>query len=118
MQTTARMPASRAASATAWAWLPEETAITPRFFSSSLSERILFVAPRALKAPARCRFSHLKKTSRPATSLNEREVTTGVRWTRPAMRAAASLIRSIVSMGFATEILPQRHGDTEQDQYD
>ena len=30
------------------------------------SERILFVAPRILKTPARCKFSHLKKTRRPA----------------------------------------------------
>src|SRR2546428_106355 len=73
--------------------------MTPRAFSSSVSERILFVAPRALNAPARCRFSHLKKTSASATSLNDREVTTGVRCTRPAILTAACLMRSNVSIG-------------------
>src|SRR5438067_10933208 len=92
--------------------------MTPRLFSSSLSERILFVAPRALKAPARCRFSHLKKTSQPATSLNEREVITGVRWMRPAIREAACLIRSSVSirlrlspLQIAYQTLPQPFDD-------
>src|SRR5437762_2499563 len=75
--------------------------MTPRFFSSAESERILLVAPRALNAPARCRFSHLKKTSQPATSLKDREVITGVRCTRPAIRSAACLIKSSVSINAA-----------------
>jgi hypothetical protein len=89
---TARAPTSFEASATACAWLPDEKATTPRARSSAESERILFVAPRILNAPARWKFSHLKKTSRPARSSKARDVTTGVRWTNGRMRSRASLM--------------------------
>jgi hypothetical protein len=51
MQMTARAPRSRAARATAWAWLPDEYVTTPRARSASLSDAILLYAPRILNAP-------------------------------------------------------------------
>ena len=55
MRIVARAPCSRAASASAWAWLPEETVHTP----SGRSAATALKAPRNLKAPARWRFSAL-----------------------------------------------------------
>jgi hypothetical protein len=44
-----------------------------------------------LNAPARCRFSHLKKRCAPVRASAERDVTTGVRCAAPAIcRAACS----------------------------
>jgi hypothetical protein len=90
MTMVARAPASRAASATACAWLPDEKATTPRRRSSAVSESSLLVAPRILNAPLRWKFSHLKKTRRPARASNVRELRTGVRWTRAPIRSRAS----------------------------
>ena len=74
-------PSSRAASATAWAWFPEEKATTPRERSSGVSSVSRENAPRALKAPTRWKISHLKKTGPLRRSSSVREVKTGVRWT-------------------------------------
>src|SRR5256714_1022345 len=95
---TARTPGSAAAGATACAWLPDEKATAPRARSSSESERILFVAPRILNAPARWKFSHLKKTRRPAAASNVREVATGVRCTNGRTRASANWMKSSVNI--------------------
>ena len=53
---------------------------TPFFAFSSERPKTALQAPRTLKAPAFCRFSHLKKSSAPASSLMKREVRIGVRW--------------------------------------
>ena len=60
MRIVARAPCSRAARASAWAWLPEETEQTP----SGRSAATALNAPRNLKAPARWRFSALSATGR------------------------------------------------------
>src|SRR5580704_19046812 len=62
----------------------------PRASTASGSERIRFAAPRILKAPPRCRFSHLKKTRLPAAASKLSEVMTGVRRARGRMRSAAA----------------------------
>ena len=66
MKTVAAMPASRAAHATAWPWLPALAATTPAARSSSLSVAIVLTAPRILNAPVRWRFSAFSWTVRPA----------------------------------------------------
>jgi len=65
MKTVARTPASRAAHATAWPWLPALAATTPARLSASESVAILLTAPRILNEPVRCRFSAFSATSRP-----------------------------------------------------
>ena len=62
------IPRIRAASASAWAWLPEEWVATPREASSSESESTALHAPRNLNAPTFCRFSHLKNRLAPVIS--------------------------------------------------
>ena len=54
------MPSVAAAHASAWAWLPAETLITPRSRSSGVSDRILLSAPRALNEPVRWNSSALR----------------------------------------------------------
>ena len=49
--TLAEQPTWRAAKATAMAWLPALTAVTPRAISSGVSARALSSAPRALNVP-------------------------------------------------------------------
>src|SRR5688500_1411459 len=92
----AGMPRMRAASAMACAWLPEEKATTPapRWRSSNFASALK--APRNLKAPMRCRFSHLKKSCAPSSSSAVRERSTGVRWAWPSMRRAAAATSSYV----------------------
>jgi hypothetical protein len=79
MTIVVRMPSSVPASAIAWAWLPDEYASTPRRLSAAESWASALYAPRNLKAPMRCRFSHLKTTSAPVRAFTVREVMTGVR---------------------------------------
>jgi len=62
MTIVALMPRSFAARPRAWAWLPERghhpvAALRLESWSSA------FIAPRILNGPARCRFSHLRRTS-------------------------------------------------------
>jgi hypothetical protein len=71
MQMIAVVPTIRAASATPCAWLPDENATTPRSRSAVVRASSLLRAPRILNAPARCRFSHLKKTWWPLASSND-----------------------------------------------
>ena len=89
MTIVAGMPRSLAARATPWAWFPEEKATTPRRRWSSSSCRSAFIAPRILNDPARCRFSHFRRTSTPILSERERLERRGVRWTQGRMRSAA-----------------------------
>ena len=65
MKIVAVIPASRAAQATAWPWLPALAATTPALRSSSPSVAIVLYAPRILNEPVRWRFSALRKTWRP-----------------------------------------------------
>jgi hypothetical protein len=60
MTTTAEHPATRAAHATAAAWLPAETVTSPRPRSSPESDRTRFNAPRALNDPVFWKLSHLR----------------------------------------------------------
>ena len=60
MKTVARIPASRAAQATACPWLPAVAATTPAACSASDSDAIVFTAPRTLNEPVRWRFSALR----------------------------------------------------------
>jgi len=53
------------ANAHAAPWLPVDAVTMPLSRSAALNERILFSAPRTLKEPVCCRFSHLKYTSTP-----------------------------------------------------
>ena len=78
MQTTAGMAWARAAWATARAWLPVETATTPRSRSTSSSWSIRLVAPRSLKAPVCCWVSSLRWTFWPRRPLSVSERTSGV----------------------------------------
>lgn len=57
MTTVHARPHSRAASASAAPWLPDECVTTP---PGPLSCRHWFIAPRTLNEPARCRFSHCR----------------------------------------------------------
>src|SRR5216683_3086439 len=66
MTISASTPASRAAHATACAWLPAEIEITPARFSSPVSCESLFSAPRTLNEPVRWKSSALKRTSPPS----------------------------------------------------
>ena len=61
-------------------WLPEEWVATPFAACASFRPNTAFEAPRALNAPPFWRFSHLKKSSAPESSLMTREVRMGVRW--------------------------------------
>jgi hypothetical protein len=90
MTMVAGMPRRRAARATPWAWLPEENATTPHWRCDSSSWSSAFIAPRILNEPARCRFSHLRRTSTPILSESEALASSGVRWIQGAMRVAAA----------------------------
>jgi len=96
----AGMPRRRAASASAWAWLPEEWVATPRRASASDSENTALAAPRNLKAPTFWKFSHLKNSSAPTRAERLAQVRTGVRWAKGRMRSAA---RSIAARSGASE---------------
>src|ERR1017187_10264495 len=62
----------------------------PRPRASGVSDRIKLEAPRILKAPPRCRFSHLKKARVPAAASKPAEVITGVLRARGRIRSAAA----------------------------
>src|SRR5690349_10537024 len=103
MQITAGTPSGFAASATPCAWLPDEKASTPRRLASTGSWLIVLYAPRNLKAPPRWKLSHLRKTSRPASSFSVREVITGVTFATPRSRSRAAstssnVTRSLISL--------------------
>ena len=60
--------------------------------SASASENTALQAPRALNAPIRWKFSHLKKSVAPTSASIASHVRTGVRWMCGAMRACAARI--------------------------
>lgn len=76
---------------------------TPRRNSSSRSLARACVAPRILKAPIFCRFSHLKRrlilgpSSRVASAERVLEVRTGVLWMLDLMSESASTTEARVS---------------------
>ena len=73
MKIVAWIPASRAAHATACAWLPALTATTPAARSSSESDATQLTAPRILNEPVRWRFSAFSHTSRPVMRSKDSE---------------------------------------------
>src|SRR5216683_1355749 len=83
-------PRHAAAQATAAPWLPLDWVTIPRVTSFSVREGIAFEAPRILKEPVFCRFSHLKKSCAPVIAFREVEVKIGVRWILEEMRACAA----------------------------
>src|ERR671937_669268 len=106
MTTSASMPSTAAAYASACAWFPAEIEITPRRFSSSESVASLFRTPRGLNEPVRWKSSALKATSTPARSERVREPSIGVRCSRPAIRPrAASTSSSETSGGMVPAIV-------------
>ena len=74
MKIVASAPASRAAQATAWPWLPALAVTTPAACSSGVSGAILLTAPRILNAPVRWRFSAFSWTGRPVSRENVSEL--------------------------------------------
>src|ERR1700720_2848959 len=94
MTTVTRTPNNFPARAMPCSWLPEENAMMPRAFSSSLRRDRALNAPRNLNAPARWKFSHFRKTSAPASSLSARDVRMGVTWAWPRRRSRAAWISS------------------------
>src|SRR5207248_8060049 len=104
--TSASIPSTADAYASAPAWLPAEIEITPRRFSSSESVASLFRTPRGLNEPVRWKSSALKETSTPARSERVREPSIGVRCSRPAIRPrAASTSSSETSGGMVLAIV-------------
>src|ERR671918_1108917 len=99
------MPASRAAQATAWPWLPALAATTPAERSSGVRLAIVLTAPRILKAPVRCRFSALSSTSRPARRDSVSDGKTGVTRTRSRRRSRASAI----ALGVGAVVTDTKH---------
>ena len=107
--TNAGIPLIPAAHASAAPWLPDEWVATPRAASASASERTAFIAPRALKDPVFWKFSHLKKRRAPDSASRRVLVSTGVRWTRPRMRASAARMSSSAISLTAQRPLLRRH---------
>src|SRR5688572_14919015 len=105
---------SEAANAIPCAWLPDENATTParRWASSNFDSALK--APRNLKAPMRCRFSHLKKTSAASSASIVRERITGVGCACPAMRFAAADTSSKVGN---SGVVMRRHHKSRQSQF-
>src|SRR5919202_4850406 len=97
MTMVAATPARAAATATPWPWLPADAAMTPRSRALAGRVRMRFNAPRILYEPVRCRFSYLSQTRPWHSSENVRDSQHGVRWMRPARRAAAASTSSRLS---------------------
>src|SRR6266436_8596230 len=89
MTIQAGTPRHAAAQATAAPWLPLDWVTMPFATSLSVRERMALEAPRILKEPVFCRFSHLKKSCAPVMAFKQVDVRTGVRWILGAMRACA-----------------------------
>src|SRR5437899_11876494 len=94
MMIQAGAPRHAAAQATAAPWLPLDWVTMPLATSFSVRERMAFEAPRILKEPVFCRFSHLKKSCVPVRAFRDAEVKMGVRWILGEMRACAARIAS------------------------
>src|ERR1019366_1912346 len=86
-------------------------ATTPRASDSVESDSTRLAAPRILKAPPRCRFSHLKKTRVPASASNPAEVNTGVRRANGRIRTAAARTSSAwMARGIPLSLSRERGG--------
>ena len=95
--TVASTPASAAAYATPCAWLPAETAITPRLRSSASSAAMRAIAPRGLNEPVFWNSSSLSRTSAPVISESHAVRHVGVRWSgEPAIRSRTRRMSSSV----------------------
>src|SRR5919201_2599405 len=94
----AGIPASRAAHATAWPWLPALAATTPAARSASESVCSLLTAPRTLNAPVRWRFSAFSQTGREASRESVSEPYTGVTRAIPRRRARAASMSARVGV--------------------
>src|SRR5829696_5593504 len=90
-------PKCWAAKARACAWLPALPAVTP-LAAPAPSEASLFIAPRILKAPVRCRLSALSTTSPPRRWDSVTEDTIGVSLTTPAATTRAARMSASVTM--------------------
>jgi hypothetical protein len=90
---------TRAAHATACAWFPADTVMSPRARFASGSESTRFNAPRGLNEPVFCRLSTLSTSDTPARSPRARALRTGVRsrW-GSILRAAARMFSSGMGM--------------------
>src|SRR4051794_18912988 len=99
------MPYSRAAAATAWAWLPAEAHTTPRARPSGPSAASFAAAPRTLKEPLRWRFSAFRATTPPARSEIVREDSTGVRRASASTAGRAASTSSAVTSERAGEAI-------------
>src|SRR5260370_34248993 len=91
MTIQAGTPRHAATQATAAPWLPLDRVTMPFDTSFSVRERMAFEAPRVLKEPVFCRFSHLKKSCAPLMPFREAEVRIGVRRILGEIRAWASM---------------------------
>jgi hypothetical protein len=103
MNTSHGTPRTRAACASAHAWLPALPAVTPRA-QRSPSAASLLSAPRILNEPVRCRLSAFRTTLPPARSVTVSDGSTGV-WrttSATATRARATSFASTVRTGAAT----------------
>src|SRR5262245_36856167 len=105
MKTVAGTPASRAAQATAWPWLPALAVTTPALRSTSVSVAIRLYAPRILNDPVRCRFSALSHMGRPERRPSVSDEITGVSRATPSRRFRASWISA--SVGPVVVAIPQ-----------
>src|SRR5919202_138726 len=105
MKTVAWTPASRAAHATAWPWLPALAATTPAARSESDNVAILLTAPRILNEPVRCRFSAFSHTSRPVIRDNVSDGYAAVTRATPSSRArAVSMSASVGAVLIAIDL--------------
>src|SRR6218665_2988717 len=84
------MPSRDAANAIPCAWFPDENATTPERRCSSSNFDSALKAPLNLKAPIRCKFSHLKNSCSSSSLFMVVEVSTGVRWASPSSRLEAA----------------------------
>ena len=91
MNTVALTPASRAAHATAWPWLPALAATTPARRSSSDSVAILLTAPRILNEPVRWQVLGLQRDLA-ADALRERLRAVDRRHARDALEPRSRLL--------------------------
>jgi hypothetical protein len=85
-------------------------AITPRSRSAALSCASLLQAPRSLNEAVNCRFSNLRNTCAPVSSVRVREATQGVRSSWLCKRAAAASIccSSIIGALSRAGLVPAR----------
>ena len=98
-------PKWRAANAMACAWLPALPATTPDC-AASPSEVSLFIAPRILNEPVRCKFSAFKTTLPPKRSDKVSDSVMGVRFTTPAPASRAARMAAESIGGVVMQALP------------